>query len=354
MDYRTVDWKDNAVKIIDQTALPRELRYLYCRDLKTLVSAIRELKVRGAPALGACAALGVYLGMKGSKAKDPRAFAREMDAVIRYLGSSRPTARNLFWGLERMASVVVRRQHKPVALLKRLLFREACKVIAEDRTACRAIARHGAGLVRNCDTILTICNTGSLAAIDFGTALGVLYRAKQQGKRFKVFACETRPLLQGARLTTWELTRRGIDVTLICDSMAATLMQRGSIGKVFTGADRIAANGDTANKVGTYSLAVLSRYHRIPFYVAAPVTTFDGKISTGNDIPIEERPPEEVTTLFFKRPMAAKGVRVFNPAFDVTPSSLITAIITDHGMIRPPYAGSIKELLRRGGLHSSV
>lgn len=345
MGLRTVEWKNSGIKIIDQTKLPGELKYLHIKDLKSLFRAIKELKVRGAPALGAAATLGVYLGIKDSRAKNFGEFSGELYKAARYIASSRPTARNLFWGIERMCSVALRNKHKPISAIKRLLFKEAQKLIEEDRLTCRRIGRYGAKLIKDKDRILTICNAGILATIDYGTALGVIYKAKQQGKRIKVCACETRPLLQGARLTTWELKKKGIDVTLICDNMAATLMQQGRIDKVIAGADRIAAGGDAANKIGTYNLAVLSHYHKVPFYIAAPHSTFDLTIKTGKDIPIEERKAGEVTELFFKRPITAKGIKVFNPAFDVTPHNLITAIITDKGIIRPPYRKNIAKIL---------
>ncbi len=344
MDIRTIGWVNNKIKIIDQTKLPQGLEYIYIPDLKALWQAIKKMQVRGAPALGAAAALGVYLGIKNSRANNFTEFRKEINRIIDYIGSCRPTARNLFWGLERIRRVMLMHRNKPTFAIKKIIFREAQKIIAEDRAACRKIGRYGAGLMKNNDTVLTICNAGILATIDYGTALGVIYRADQEGKRMKVFACETRPMLQGARLTTWELKKKGIDVTLICDSMAATLMQQGKITKVIAGADRIAQNGDTANKIGTYNLAVLSHYHKIPFYIAAPVSTFDFTIKTGKDIPIEQRKPQEVTELFFKHPIAPKAVKVFNSAFDVTPQSLITAIITDKGIIRPPYRENIRRI----------
>ncbi|MDD4981018.1 MAG: S-methyl-5-thioribose-1-phosphate isomerase [Candidatus Omnitrophica bacterium] len=345
MEIKTIEWKNNSVKIIDQTRLPLELRYLYIKDPRVLWQAIKELKVRGAPALGLAGALGVYLGIKNSKAKNFRELSKELDKVAKYIASCRPTARNLFWGIERIYSVAVKNRNQSIPAIKKLLFKETQKIMQEDRETCRSIGRYGAKLIRNKDTILTVCNAGILATIDYGTALGVIYKAKEEGKHLKVYACETRPLLQGARLTTWELKKKGIDVTLICDNMAAALMRQGKIDKVIAGADRIAANGDTANKIGTYSLAVLSHYHKIPFYIAAPRSTFDLKIKNGKDIPIEERNAREVTELFFKRPIAASGIKVFNPAFDVTPHGLITAIITDKGIIRPPYARNIKKII---------
>jgi methylthioribose-1-phosphate isomerase len=346
MIIKTIQWANNAVKIIDQTRLPAEFRHVYIRDLKCLWHAIKTLQVRGAPALGAAAGLGVYLGIKDCKARNFAGFSRQLDGVIRYLGSSRPTARNLFWGLERMASVAAINRGKSVSQIKKILFAEAMEIIEEDRRACRKLGGYGSALIKNGDTVLTVCNAGILATIDYGTALGVLYRAQEKRKRFKVFACETRPLLQGARLTTWELKQKGIDVTLICDNMAATLMRQGKIDKVIAGADRIAANGDTANKIGTYSLAVLARYHGIPFYIAAPASTFDARMKSGEDIVIEQRPAAEVTRGFFKKPIAPANVAVYNPAFDVTDHALISAIITDRGIIRPPYRQQIKKALK--------
>lgn len=347
MNLRTIAWARNAIRIIDQTRLPVELRYVRITDLRSLWHAIKMLQVRGAPALGAAAGLGVYLGIKDSRARNPGELFRQMDRVIRYLGSARPTARNLFWGLERMASVAVANRGESVPQIKRLLFREAMGIIEEDRRTCRSIGEFGSTLIKNGASVLTVCNAGILATIDYGTALGVLYRAKEKGRRFRVFACETRPLLQGARLTTWELKQKGIDVTLLCDNMAASLMARGAVDAVITGADRIAVNGDTANKIGTYSLAVLARHHRIPFYVAAPCSTFDLRAKNARDIEIEQRSGDEVTTLYFKKPVAAGGVAVYNPAFDVTPHGLITAIITDLGIVRPPYSRTIAAVLKK-------
>jgi len=346
MQIKTIEWKNNKIKLIDQTKLPGKLEYLYITGIKGLWQAIKELKVRGAPALGAAACFGVYLGIKDSQAKTFARFKGEMGKVIKYLGSSRPTAVNLFWGLERMRKIALANQNKPIAQIKDLLFKEAQKVFEEDRIACRNIGFYGAKLIKSGDRILTVCNAGILATIDYGTALGVIYRAQEEKKRLQVFACETRPLLQGARLTTWELRQKGVPVTLLCDNMAATLMAQGKIDKVIAGADRIAANGDTANKIGTYSLAVLSRYHKIPFYISAPVSTFDLRIKTGREIHIEQRKPEEVTDLFFKQCIAPKGIKVFNPAFDVTPHYLITAMITDKGIIKAPYGENIKNVIK--------
>jgi len=345
MKIITIEWKNNKIKLIDQTKLPHKLEYLYIDKLEDLWEAIKQLKVRGAPALGAAAALGMYLGIKDSKAKDFKLFTKELERVSRYIGSSRPTARNLFWGIERVRQALKANKNKSVPTLKRLILEEARKVIASDMASCRKIAQYASNLIKDNDTVLTICNAGILATIDYGTALGVLYRAKEEGKRIKVFACETRPLLQGSRLTAWELKQRGIDVTLICDNMAATLMHQGKINKVITGADRIAANGDTANKIGTFNLAVLSKYHHIPFYIAAPVSTFDLNTQSGAGIPVEERGAREVRELLFKKIVAPRGVKVFNPAFDITPHSLISAIITDKGVIRQPSRKKIKKIL---------
>jgi methylthioribose-1-phosphate isomerase len=345
MIIKTIQWQDNKIKLIDQTKLPLKLSYFYAKDLKTLWQAIKSMKVRGAPALGAISALGVYLGIKDSKAKNFLEFNKELIRVADFIASSRPTARNLFWSLERVLEVALRNKDKPIPVIKKLLFKEAQDIIELDKMTCRKIGYYGQELINNDDKILTICNAGILATIDYGTALGVIYRAKQERKDVKVFACETRPMLQGARLTTWELKKKGIDVVLVCDSMAATLMQQGRINKVITGADRIALNGDTANKVGTYNLAVLSYYHKVPFYIAAPQSTFDLGMKSGKDIPIENRDPKEVTSLFFKRPIADKNIKVFNPAFDVTPNKLITAIITDKGIIRPPFKKNILKML---------
>ena len=346
MRLETVSWHNNSIRIIDQTKLPGKLEYLYIKDKAQLWKAIKLLKVRGAPALGAAAGLGVYLGIKDLHTEDSSKLADKLDKVARYIASSRPTARNLFWAVERVCSVAVRNRNKPIEQIKRLILEQALSIIKEDRISCRKMAEYGQTFIKKNDTILTICNTGILATIDYGTALGVIYRAHEKGKKIKVFACETRPLLQGARLTCWELKRKGIDATLICDSMAATLMKQGKIDKVIAGADRIALNGDTANKIGTYSLAALSYYHKIPFYIVAPASTFDLNIKTGKQIPIEERNGKEVTDLFFKKPIAPAGIKVYNPAFDVTPNKLMSAIITDKGVIKKPFVESIKRIFR--------
>ena len=305
------------------------------------------MKIRGAPAIGIAGAMGVLLASERSKAKAAPSFAREIDAVIKYLSSARPTARNLFWALERMEETLKRNMHMPINRIKAALRREAFSILKEDKAICRTMARHGAGLIAKNDRVLTHCNAGGLATADYGTALGVLFEAKNQGKRITVYADETRPLLQGARLTAWELKRAGINTVLICDNMAASLMAKGDIDKIFVGADRIAANGDTANKIGTYNLAVLAACHGIPFYVVAPLSTFDTSLEDGGMIPIEERGWDEVLEFAGKR-IAPSGVMARNPAFDVTPNRLITAIVTEAGMIRKPFRKSIRAIIGRG------
>lgn len=346
MAIKTLEWKNNSLKIIDQTKLPLKLEYIYCKDLKTLWWAIKKLKVRGAPALGVAAAFGVILGIKAHRTQTKIQFMLELDRVIKYIKLSRPTAVNLFWGLDRMRQVARKNINKPIESIKKLLLKEAYQILEEDRAICRRMAGFGVKLVRNGDRILTICNAGALATVDYGTALGVIYRAKETGKRLKVFSCETRPLLQGARLTVWELKKAGVDVTLISDNMAADLMRKEMIDKILVGADRIAANGDAANKIGTYGLAILAKYHKIPFYVVAPSSTFDLKIKSGRAIPIEQRDSREVTQIQGVQ-VAPFGVRVYNPAFDVTDHALISAIITEKGIISPPFTKNIKKTFGR-------
>jgi methylthioribose-1-phosphate isomerase len=345
MKIKTIEWSKGRIKIVDQTKLPQSLEYLYIDNINDLRSAIRKLQVRGAPALGAAGALGVYLGIKDAKEKDFLSFNQKLTSVSSYLAASRPTARNLFWGIERVRSVAFRNKNLDIGQIQELLLNEALNIINEDRKSCRKMGCYGAGLIKDNDTILTICNAGILATIDYGTALGVIYRAKEEGKKLKVYACETRPLLQGSRLTAWELKKNGVDVTIICDNTAAALMKEGKVNGVITGADRIALNGDTANKIGTYNLAVLCKYHNIPFYVAAPASTFDLSLEDGEGIVIEERDPREVRSLLLKKTTAPSGIKVYNPAFDITEHSLITAIITDKGIIRPPYLTNIKKIL---------
>jgi methylthioribose-1-phosphate isomerase len=347
MKIRTVDWKNGAIVIIDQTRLPARLVHERIRTLPGLVEAVKLLKVRGAPAIGAAGALGVCLAARQFRGEDMQKMLVCLEKAIAYIASSRPTARNLFWALERMHAAARSSTATAPSGMRQVLEREALKIIEEDRQSCRSIGRHGSRLIASGDSVLTICNAGALATVDYGTALGVLYDAHARGKKLKVYACETRPLLQGARLTAWELSAAGIDVTVVCDNMAAALMSQGKVDMVVTGADRIAANGDTANKIGTYNLAVLCRYHAIPFYVAAPVSTFDLSKKSGKEIVIEERSPDEVTSLYFRKPVVRRGVKVFNPAFDVTPHELITAFITERGIMRSPYRQSFAKNMGR-------
>ncbi|MDW8267218.1 MAG: S-methyl-5-thioribose-1-phosphate isomerase [Gemmataceae bacterium] len=347
-EVRTIEWigdESGYVRLIDQTLLPTAVVYRDCHTVEEIWEAIRLLRVRGAPAIGVAAAMGLVLGMKSFREDQGASYRQRLVQVADYLRSSRPTAVNLFWAIDRLVRVVAHRvdQDPPRQLTRRLLA-EALAIEAEDRAMCRAIGQAGAALVGEGDGVLTHCNAGGLATADYGTALAVLFRAAELGRRFHVFADETRPLLQGARLTTWELQQRGIDVTLICDNMAAQVMKEGRVQLVLVGADRIAANGDTANKIGTYGLAVLAQAHGIPFYVAAPSSTFDLSLARGADIPIEQRDPREVTH-GFGRQTAPDGIKVYNPAFDVTPASLITGIITERGIIRPVTVEHIQRTL---------
>lgn len=344
MNMQTIAWVKNKIKIIDQTELPNKFKYIYIRDLRQLEAAIKTMKIRGAPALAAAGALGLLLAAQNSRAKNIRQLKSKIEEASKYLAGSRPTAVNLFWGLKRMLRALEQNKGTSLEKIKYALSQEAKKILAEDRAICRQIGEAGWRLIKDNDKILTLCNTGMLATVDYGTALGIIYRAKEKGRRFGVYACETRPLFQGARLTTWELKKNGIDTTLICDNSAATLMRKKVISKVFVGADRIARNGDTANKVGTYNLAVLAKWHTIPFYIAAPISTIDFSAKSGKDIIIEERSDFEVTHNFFKRPIAPAGIKVFNPAFDVTPYQLISGIITEKGLFLPNALKKIRNL----------
>lgn len=344
MPVETITWKNDKIRYVDQTRLPEKLHFVSCNNVKRLWKAIKTLEIRGAPAIGIAGALGVALSARSSKAKNFNEFFRDLERDIKYLASSRPTAINLFWALARMECIAKSNSDKPISTVKKILLKEALKIIDEDRASCRAMARYGARLIKNGDAILTHCNAGGLATADYGTALGVLFEAKRQGKRFKVYVDETRPLLQGSRLTAWELMHERINTTLICDNMAASLMEKGKIDKIFVGADRIARNGDVANKIGTYNLAVLAKHHRVPFYVVAPISSFDFKLKSGKEIPIEERSANEVRMVFGKL-VAPKNVKVYNPAFDVTPNEFIAAIITEEGIFKKTYVRSLKRLI---------
>ncbi len=341
--YCSICWEDNKVKLLDQRLLPQEELYLEITDYHDIIEAIRTLAIRGAPAIGVAAAMGAALGALELKTEDPEEFKNSFAAICREIAAARPTAVNLFWALNRVQDVVKAHPAEPVAAWQERLVHEAQVILKEDDTTNRHLAQHGQAVIKDGDQVLTHCNTGALATGAYGTALGVMRAAWEAGKRFSVWVDETRPLLQGARLTTWELGKIGIPYTLIPDGAAAALMQKGRVNVIIVGADRIAANGDTANKIGTYSLAVLAKYHGVPFYVAAPFSTFDFAIADGMQIPVEERAPEEVTR-FRQEVLAPTGAQALNLAFDVTPHELITGIITEKGIARQPLISDIKYL----------
>ena len=331
----TVEWKHNHVVILDQRALPGEVRFLECEGYQEVAEAIRNLSVRGAPAIGVTAALGIALGARQYAEAHLEGFFVFMEQVCHTLASTRPTAVNLFWAVDRMKRVLASASTSTIQDIQQRLQEEALAIFDEDLRVNRAIGTFGSAVIHDGDHILTHCNAGALATAGYGTALGVVRAAWEQGKRIRVYADETRPVLQGARLTAWELQQDGIPVTLITDNAAGALMKQGRIHCCVVGADRIAANGDVANKIGTYSVAVLAHAHGIPFYVAAPSSTIDMETSDGKGIPIEERSSSEVTCLYGGRMIAPQGVDVWNPAFDVTPADLITGIITERGIIPP-------------------
>ncbi len=343
---KTVFWKNNTVVMIDQNALPALERQVVCSNYRQVIAAIKDLTVRGAPAIGVTAALGAALGAQTLAREPAEKFQIKFNGICDEIAKARPTARNLFWALERM------KQYLDEAILSGAqnmafeLVAEAKRICAEDIGINRQMGRHGSELFADGDNILTHCNAGALATAGYGTALGVIRAAKAQGKKLHIYVNETRPVLQGARLTAWEMKKEKIPATLITDSMAGFLMRQGKIDKIIVGADRIAANGDTANKIGTYSLAVLAKAHRIPFYIAAPLSTFDFSLKTGAAIPIEERQADEVTC-FRGVQTAPRGMKVYNPAFDVTPAKLISAIITEKGILTRPYGRSLARL-RKG------
>ncbi len=331
----TVEWKDGAVRILDQSRLPDQVEFVDCRDYETVGIAIKELWVRGAPAIGITAAMGVALGAQAVKATEFDAFRKAVWAIADHLAATRPTAVNLFWAIDRMKRRLDALQAEPIPVIKQKLIAESQAVLEEDIAMNRAMGRHGSAVIGDGQTILTHCNAGALATGGYGTALGVVRAAWEEGKKIRVVADETRPVLQGARLTAWELMQDGIPVTLITDNMAGALMGQGKIHVCIVGADRITANGDVANKIGTYSVAVLAHAHGIPFYVAAPSSTIDLSMPSGEQIPIEQRDSREVTHVRGKASIAPDGVEVFNPAFDVTPARLITGIITEKGIFKP-------------------
>lgn len=344
--FRTIEWRGDCVRLLDQTLLPREETYVDIRTVDAMCDAIKRLVVRGAPAIGVAAAMGIALGVLDAEDGDREAFDRQLEAVSAQIAATRPTAVNLFWAVKRLKALCEASRGVTVAELKQLLVKEAVEMEKEDRALCERMGLMGRDIFADGDTILTHCNAGGLATAGYGTALGVIRAAHEQGKRIKVIADETRPLLQGARITSWELDKLGIDVTLIPDNTAGALMQRKLIQKVIVGADRIAANGDAANKIGTYSVAVLAAYHKIPFYVAAPLSTIDMSLSSGSEIPIEERDPMEVTHLGGVS-IAPEGMNVRNIAFDVTPHALIRGIVTEWGIASDPYEQSFKAFFAR-------
>jgi len=340
---KTLEWTNAGVRFIDQTKLPTEEVYVNCTSYQQVADAIRSMVVRGAPAIGVAAAMGIALGARNSASGDHAGLRREFEEICAAMAATRPTAVNLFWAIERMRSRFEELQNAKIPEIKSALIEEAQRMYVEDISANQAMGRHGAALMPQSGGVLTHCNAGALATCGYGTALGVIRAAVESGKRIHVFADETRPFLQGSRLTAWELMKDGIPTTVISDNMAGAIMSQGKIGAVVVGADRIAANGDVANKIGTYSVAVLAKEHGIPFYVAAPWSTVDLATPNGRKIPIEQRSAAEVTHFAGKR-LTPEGVQVENPAFDVTPHRYISAIITERGLARAPYQESLKQL----------
>jgi len=340
---QTLEWTEGGVRFIDQTKLPGEETYLTCATYLQVADAIRTMVVRGAPAIGVAAAMGIALGVKHSKAGSAGELKRELDEICDVIGKTRPTAVNLFWAIQRMQEKFERIRIRPMAQIKRKLIEEAQRMHAEDIAANQAMGRHGATLMPSSGGVLTHCNAGALATAGYGTALGVIRAAVEAGKKIHVYADETRPFLQGSRLTAWELMKDGIPTTVISDNMAGAMMKQGKIGAIVVGADRIAANGDVANKIGTYTVAILAKEHGLPFYVAAPLSTIDFACAEGSGIPIEQRNAREITH-FAGRQMVPEGVSVENPAFDVTPAEYVSAIITERGVARAPYGDSLLKL----------
>jgi methylthioribose-1-phosphate isomerase len=343
MKFKTIEWRDDRVRMLDQRKLPQEVRYLDCRNASSVAQAIRTMAIRGAPAIGVAAAMGIALAARKNRSTHPRVFAKAVEKVCREMRETRPTAVNLFWALGRMEKILEDVESDGVEEVRKRLVREALQILETDIEVNRKIGMYGKQLIKEGNGVLTHCNAGALATGGFGTALGVLYAARDEGKHFEVFVDETRPMLQGSRLTAWELVQEKIPATLITDNMAGVLMRKGLVHLVVVGADRIARNGDTANKIGTYGLAVLSKSHGIPFYVAAPTSTLDLSLVSGEEIPIEERSVAEVTH-FRGFPVAPKGVKALNPAFDVTPHSLIHGIITEKGIIRKPFRKNLRKI----------
>jgi methylthioribose-1-phosphate isomerase len=340
---QTLEWTDSGVRFIDQTKLPTEETYVLCKTHQQVADVIRNMVVRGAPAIGVAAAMGIALGVKNSTASTVGQLKAELDEISDVIGKTRPTAVNLFWAIARMRDHFESLRIRPLPQIKQALIEEARRMHAEDIRANQAMGRHGAALMPASGGVLTHCNAGALATCGYGTALGVIRAAIEQGKKIHVYADETRPFLQGSRLTAWELMKDGIPTTVISDNMAGAIMKQGKIGAVVVGADRIARNGDVANKIGTYTVAVLAHEHGIAFYVAAPFSTIDLATSDGGKIPIEQRSAREVTHIAGQQ-MVPEGVQVENPAFDVTPAKYVTAIITERGIARAPYERSLRKL----------
>jgi methylthioribose-1-phosphate isomerase len=342
----SIKFKNSKLFFLDQTKLPQKEVWKECKNIRDGFLAIKELQVRGAPLIGVFAAYCVAVYAKNLNLGKER-FLGELKKSITELKSCRPTAVNLRWALEELEKIIFKNSGESINVIRKALLDKAQKIYKQDIELCEKMANFGVKLIKSGDSLLTHCNAGFLATAGEGTALSLIYKAQKIYKNIKVYADETRPLLQGARLTAWELTKRKINCTLICDNMAAYLMQKGKIDKIFVGADRISANGDVANKIGTYSVAVCANYHKVPFYVVAPFSTFDLSLPNGGLIPIEERPSCEVKTVLGKIDIAPKNVKVFNPAFDVTPNSLITAIVSDRGIIYPPFKQNISKLFKR-------
>ncbi|HEX6503370.1 MAG TPA: S-methyl-5-thioribose-1-phosphate isomerase [Terriglobales bacterium] len=343
---QTLEWTNSGVRFIDQTKLPMEEIYVTCKTYEEVADVIRNMVVRGAPAIGVAAAMGIALGVKNSNPEKTADLSRDFDRICDVIGKTRPTAVNLFWAIRRMRDKFDQVRTLPLGKIKQVLIEEAQRMHAEDIAANQAMGRHGATLMPSSGGVLTHCNAGALATCGYGTALGVIRAAVEQGKKLHVYADETRPFLQGSRLTAWELMKDGIPTTVISDNMAGAMMSQGKIGAIVVGADRIAANGDVANKIGTYTVAVLAKEHGIPFYVAAPFSTIDLETPDGSKIPIEQRNAREVTHIA-GRQMVPQGVEVENPAFDVTPSKYVTAIITERGVARAPYGEALRGLAKQ-------
>jgi methylthioribose-1-phosphate isomerase len=340
---QTLEWTDSGVRFIDQTKLPTEETYVTCKTYEQVADVIRNMVVRGAPAIGVAAAMGIALGIRNSKAENGAELKKDFDQICDVIGKTRPTAVNLFWAIRRMREKLEYLRMRPLPQIKQALIEEAQRMHAEDIAANQAMGKYGATLMPASGGVLTHCNAGALATAGYGTALGVIRAAVEQGKRIHVYADETRPFLQGSRLTAWELMKDGIPTTVISDNMSGAMMKQGKIGAIVVGADRIAANGDVANKIGTYTVAVLAKEHNIPFYVAAPISTIDLETPDGSKIPIEQRNAREVTHIAGKQ-MTPDGVEIENPAFDVTPAKYVTAIITERGIARAPYIESLRKL----------